>query len=462
MAESRGSPANSFVSVTSIARHSTTQALTFVSASVKLRTPSTPSPPSHQATPSTMAGHSPYLYDDILLHILDFASKGTIGTLMQTCRMFHKHGTHYLLQDGVFLATDKQIMSFMFFIVGNSGDEERPRVLLLRALTLSRQRCIEDAPNSDLVPFQEETAGIFLHGFFKAIASFGCLLRLTIYDSEEVLGLHPDLPEAIAGLRTLIQLTVSFAGIHTVRMLKALRSTLFYADITIESEARDNESELSLEDQNPMWLLHGSQGTLRRLTASFSVSASDGPIFPLVTVLNLSYTDIPRTQHYVRAFPALRVLNTDYCCGWGNDEDYDARRAQNQDEQDRLGAWPSLDSYRGSVTNLYLLGLRCPVGTIELDHEEETLDPAVLRVVLGDARPRRLQLRVEGGQWLVDPDFLATFAHPGVEALERLELLVTLNKNDRDMDVSATLDPAVLTSRIVGPLQDLVAFRLST
>lgn len=385
-----------------------------------------------------MAAQGPYLYDDILLHILDFASKGVVATLMQTCRMFHERGTNHLLQDGVFLATNKQILSFMLFIVGNSGDDLRPRILRLRELTLSRRRPIDDTSDSDPGPSPEET-GIFLHGFFKAIASFGCLIRLTLYDSEELLGLHPELPEAIAGLRTIIQLSVSFAGARTVRMLKALRSTLFYADISIESEARDFESELPFEDQNPMWLLHGSQSTLRQLSTTFSVSDPFSPVFPRVTVLKLSYTEIPHTQHYVRAFPALRILTTDDCCGWGNGEDYDARRAQNQDEQDRLGAWPELDSYRGSVTNLYLLGLRCPVGTIELDHEEETLDPAALRAVLGDARPRRLQLRVDGGEWLVDPGFLETFAQPGVQALKRFELFVNLQSEDRDMDISAAL-----------------------
>ncbi|EIW56513.1 uncharacterized protein TRAVEDRAFT_49341 [Trametes versicolor FP-101664 SS1] len=411
----------------------------------------------------TMAGRSTYLYEDILLHILDLASKDLVRTLMQTCRMFHEHGTKYLLKDGVSLTTDKQIMSFMLFVGSDSG-RERQCILLLRELTLSRRRCTDDAQDSDLVQFHEDTAGIFLRGFFTAISSFGCLLRLTIYDSEEVLGLHPALPEAIAGLPTLTYLSVSSAGPCTVRMLKALRSTLFYANIGIGPEPWDIGNELTLEDQNPMWLLHRSQDTLRELDTTFSTSASDSPIYPHATVLNLDYFDIPQMQHYVRAFPNLRVLTTkDYCSrsrGESGGEDLDMRRAQNQNEQDRLGTWPSLERFRGTVTNLYLLGLRCPVGTLYLDQDGERFDPTMLHAVLGDACPRRLQLRFDGGDWLADPDFLATFAHPGVQALKRFDLIVNLQKEDRGMDISVALDPAVLASRIVVPLKNLVAFWL--
>lgn len=380
-----------------------------------------------------MTDRSTYLCDDILLHILDFARQGTIiGALMQTCHMLHEHGMKYLLQNGVHLMTNEQILSFMFFIVGNSGSEEPPRLLRLRELTLSR-RPVGEAPRSGLIP-SPKVVGIVLHWFFTAIASFCCLVGLTINDSEEVLGLHPALLEAIAGLRTLTHLTVSFVGVLTVRILKALRSALSYAHMSI-----DNESELSLEDQNPMWLLHGSQDTLRQLSTAFSVSTPGSPIYPLVTVLNLSYADILRTQHYVRAFLALRILAIDNCYGWGNYEDFSARRARNQDEQDHLGAWPSLESYSGSVRIPNMLGLRCPIGTMKLSNDVEAPHPTVLCAVLGDTRPRRLQLRVYGGHCLVDPDFLNTFAHPGVDALKRFELFVNMQPGNRDMDIFAAL-----------------------
>ncbi|OJT01753.1 hypothetical protein TRAPUB_7809 [Trametes pubescens] len=406
-----------------------------------------------------MASWSPCrLYDDILLHILHFASKDVVCILMQTCRMFHERGAKYLLQDGLSLATNKQILSFMLF-VGSDSDRERARILHLRKLTLSRRPLLIDVSESDLV-LSPEAVGMLLHGLFTAIASFGCLEILTIYDSEEVLSLHPALAEVIAALPTITQLNISFAGVRTVRMLKALRSTLFSADIRLGFKALHNESELSIEDKNPMWLLHGSQDTLRQLSTTSPGSAPDNPQYPLVTVLNLTYTEIPRTQHYVRAFPHLRIITTDDYFGWDSGEDFDMWRALNQNEQDRLGTWPSLDSYCGTVTNLYLLGLRCPVGTMELDHEGQMFSPTMLHAVLGDARPRQLQLRVCGGHSLVDPAFLETFAHPGVQALERFELFVDLQKGDREMVIFAALDPVVLALRIVAPLKHLVGFRL--
>ncbi len=387
-----------------------------------------------------MASQIPYLHNDILLHILNFASKDLLRTLTQTCRMLHGQGARYLLQDGVSLVTDKQILSFMLFIVGNSGGE-RPRILRLRELTLSREppSYIDAAPGSDSAP-SSEAAGMLLHRLFVALASFGLLTRLTIYDSEEVLGLHPALPDAIARLDTIKQLNVSFAGPRTVKMLKALRSTLFWADISIESEV-----ELPLKDKNPMWLLHGSQGSLRSLSATFSVSAPDSPVYPLATALRLSYTDAPRTQHYVRAFPHLRVLSTWDCCGWDHDETYDELRERNQSEQEHLGSWPVLESYQGSIMNLYLLGICCPIRTVAIGHHEDELDPLMLVAVLGDARPRKLQLRIDGGHWLGDPDFLETFVHPGTEALKRFELCVNLEETDRDTDISDALASSCLS-----------------
>ncbi|KAL1943172.1 hypothetical protein VTO73DRAFT_4247 [Trametes versicolor] len=398
------------------------------------------------------ANQRPYLHDDILLHILNFASKDLLRTLTQTCRMLHSQGARYLLRDGVSLATDKQILSFMLFIVHNSGGE-RPRILRLRELTLSREHPSHiERPGPDSVP-PSEVPGMLLQGLFVALASFGVLTRLTIYDSEEVLGLHPALPEAIAGLRTLLQLNVSFVGPRTVRMLKAFQSTLFWADISIESEV-----ELPLEDKNPMLLLHGSRDSLRDLSATFSVSTPDSPQYPLLTTLRLSYTDAPRTQHYVHAFPHLRTLTTWDCCGWGHGESIEELRIQNQSEQERLGTWPALESYQGTIMNLYLLGIRCPIRTVALSHFEDELEPEMLHAVLGDARPRRLQLRIEGGYWLVAPEFLETFTRPGVEALRRFELIVQLEEADRTMCVYTTLDSILLS--IVRPLKDLVSFKL--
>lgn len=386
--------------------------------------------------------------------------------------MLHSQGARYLLRDGVSLATDKQILSFMLFIVHNSGGE-RPRILRLRELTLSREHPSHiERPGPDSVP-PSEVPGMLLQGLFVALASFGVLTRLTIYDSEEVLGLHPALPEAIAGLRTLLQLNVSFVGPRTVRMLKAFQSTLFWADISIESEV-----ELPLEDKNPMLLLHGSRDSLRDLSATFSVSTPDSPQYLLLTTLRLSYTDAPRTQHYVHAFPHLRTLTTWDCCGWGHGETIEELRTQNQSEQERLGTWPVLESYQGTIMNLYLLGIRCPIRTVALSHFEDALEPEMLHAVLGDARPRRLQLRIEGGYWLVAPELLETFTRPGVEALRQFELIVLLEEDDRDMCVYTTLasprlflfgalagnvhfisqDSIILS--IVRPLKDLVSFKL--
>ncbi|EIW56541.1 uncharacterized protein TRAVEDRAFT_49366 [Trametes versicolor FP-101664 SS1] len=388
------------------------------------------------------------LNNDVLLNILAFSDRETLCTLAQTCHIIHQYCSKYILQDGVFLKSKEQFVSFAHFLVGGSDWHHRIRLLHILALFINER---SSAPEGQL--------GKLLHKLFVALASSGSLRRLSIYFSERILGWHPDLPEAIAGLHTIRYLMIVDAGPRAIRMLKALRASLLYADITMK------DTVLPPEDKNPIRLLQGSQGSLRELVAKSFVGVPDTPQYPHVTTFHLGCTQkAPWTHHYVRAFPHLRHLTTQisyhHRCNLGEIE---KRRARNQSEQEHFGAWPSLRSFRGSVLSLYLLGIRCPIRAVNIDTEGEALlSPAVLRAVLDDARPHRLHLCIDGGYLLADPDagFWHTFSHPCVEAVEHFALDVRLSVVERSsLDISAAL--AAIAPHIVAPLRDLRSFKLT-
>ncbi|KAL1937404.1 hypothetical protein VTO73DRAFT_13740 [Trametes versicolor] len=362
--------------------------------------------------------------------------------------MLHRYSAKYILQDGVLLKSKEQFVSFAHFLVG--GSDRRHRIRLLRTLTLFINER-SSAPESQF--------GKLLQMLLVTLASSGSLRRLTIYFPERILGWHPDLPETMAGLHTIRYLTVDDAGPRAVQMLKALRAPLLYADITMKN------TMLPPEDKNPMCLLQCSQGSLRELVAKSFIGVPDTPQYPHVTTFHLGCTQTaPWTHHYVRAFPHLRHLTTqisyNHRCNHGSIE---KRRARNQSEQERFGAWPSLRSFRGSVLSLYLLNIRCPIRTVTLDTQGEALlSPAVLRAVLDDARPQRLHLHMDGGYLLADPDagFWHMFSHPCVEAVEHFALDVRLSVVERSsLDISAAL--AAIAPHIVAPMRALRSFKLT-
>lgn len=371
------------------------------------------------------------LDDDVLLHIASFVDEDALPTLMQTCPLLLYYGGRRLLQDGVSLNDDKRIWSFVTFMLNKHHSY---RLKVLQSLRLISPSYCPSRP-----PMLSRITGMALATLFQSLAVSGDLRSLCIVDSERFLRLHPSVPDAISRITTLEWLSVTQAGLCTVRMLGKLHSPLEKATVVLAPPGDEEGRMLSAYARNPMWFLRNFSDTLYRVSVTFSTSALVDPWYPHVTSLHLSFADLLHTCHYVQAFPNLQVLSTDDCNVFKRREEYEPRRACNIMEQAEFGMWTSLSSYHGSFLTLYLLGITQCIPTLVIDHAENDLEPEMLRTVLGDTRPRRFEFSLDSVFWVLDPDFWPTFTYDGVDGLRYFKLELMLSTLDEMTDILAVL-----------------------
>ncbi|KAI0764523.1 hypothetical protein BD413DRAFT_680347 [Trametes elegans] len=406
----------------------------------------------------------PYLSDDILLHVISFADKQTVQNLMQTSWMFHHYGARYILEGHVLLNTSlsHHILSFTRFMLGDRRDS-RYRLPFLRDFTLLRRRSgFDDAFDTSIA------AGSALQCLFTMIAEAGKLVRLVICDTEEILSMHPALPEAVAKVRTLRDLQVDLVGELGARMLSALRAPALERAVIgmfpVEGEEGEEENAPAPKlERDPTRLLRHSHASLLELSVSYADLDAGSACFPRVVVLGLERIRPEDVEHYARAFPHVRDLWMEEYCAW-NEEDMGelhVQRARNLAVQRRSGSWPSLESFDGPIGQLYLLGLPCPIRSLNLNNHDEIWNtvPGVLDAVLECARPRFLKLDLMAVCWFDTLRFPKTFARPEcVGALKALEFELHLMWSDIQLDLPACFDRVIPS--VVAPLKYLTMFTL--
>ncbi|TFK87617.1 hypothetical protein K466DRAFT_586207 [Polyporus arcularius HHB13444] len=146
---------------------------------------------------------------------MSFADRPTVSRMMRTCRVLSHGGVPYLLRDDVNLRLDSLEASFFQFILA----DPLHRLSSLCGLFVSPhgfERRSSEIPDG---------VGQILKGFFNALAAVGeNFTRLRLHDAEDILKLHPDLPDAIASLANLEKLRFDYAGSLSCKLLRNLRS----------------------------------------------------------------------------------------------------------------------------------------------------------------------------------------------------------------------------------------------
>ncbi|OJT15682.1 hypothetical protein TRAPUB_5060 [Trametes pubescens] len=337
----------------------------------------------------------------------------------------------------------RRISSFVSFMLKEGHSTYRLK--LLRSLHLYW-------PSIPRPPVSLEATGMALARLFRSLAEDGDLHNLSIHGAEQIV-LYPDVPAAITQLTTLEWLNVADARRRTINMLSGLRCPFKVAIISLGSPRNEADGWiLSILDKHLLWSLQPFTATLSYLTiATRRFSAPDDPVFPNVTYLNLSTADIRWVRHYVRAFPNLLILSARDCDIPEGRAEYGLRRAGNLSEQETSGTWQSLTSYCGSILTLYLLAIPKHIPKVVFNEVEDGLQSGMLRTVLGGARPRQLQLTLDGAFWLLDPDFLSTFTHYGVDALRHFKLVVKVDALDDVTYIPEALESAI--DHVIKPLQ---------
>ncbi|PIL22901.1 hypothetical protein GSI_15597 [Ganoderma sinense ZZ0214-1] len=287
--------------------------------------------------------------------------------------------------------------------------------------------------------------GIILTQLFEVfvkVAGFN-FTALKIAKAETLLAAHPPLGAAIAKLTRLGNLELSFAGERCAELLRTLQSKLVMATFSFgDVDGEQDDEDIPEGDRNPILLLHGSQATLQCLDTSFSVSSLNGPRYPNMVDLTLSYMDLPMIEDYIRAFPNLRALSAVDCSGpYGiGTEVWEERRMSSIGYQARHGTWQSLQYYCGSVLILWIFGLACRIHSVELDFEDDELDLAKFDDVLRAVRPTCLALRLPEASCIMDEDFRSALCRCK-DSLKVVDLHVSFNsRKDATLFVGDILD----------------------
>lgn len=338
--------------------------------------------------------------------------------MMKTCRILHREGAKALLNSNdVSLADETQFASFLLFMAA----DPHVRVRFLRNLTLRFDEKISSE------------AGEALRYFFLDLASveYNSLSMLSLDNTEKLLLAVPKLSVAIARLTTLKSIHLrGLAGPQGSRMLSKVCSRLTSACVSFDRNIH-RLSNVTRNHYDPLFLLEHSKDTLKSLEIDNTlllriVKPRFKRVYPDLTSLTLSGIWISCAAGLYRTFPNLRKMEIrDGEPAVANSE-YERWRASQSKSQEDYGSWQILESFFGSLVNLYLLCPGCRIEYVHIDSEQDTVDAAMLRNVLAEARPTRLKL----GTWpdsFLDEDWLGALSeqrHPKLQVLDMLMMVL--------------------------------------
>ncbi|RPD77424.1 hypothetical protein L226DRAFT_610742 [Lentinus tigrinus ALCF2SS1-7] len=373
---------------------------------------------------------------NVMYIVMSFAPRPTVSRMMQTCRALNKEGVKYILHDDVnlHLNVPEEITSFFLFIIA----DPHPRLRSVRGLSLTPHHFMRRSEKiQDGVPER-------LKNLFVLLAALGeKFVRLELCEADEILQLHPDLPDAVASLTRLQDLKMIGAGSVSCKMLRNLRSSLCSALITmLDSE---DDPSLTPEDKILTVSLQNSQSTLQALQMAQGETIPDGPCYPKVIVLDLAETWTFTTHHFTHAFPNLRefFIRDSFVEALDVDVDQDdltTVREENLSLQRLHESWKALDLYSGGLGILYALGLTCPIAEVRLDDTDgDGFDGDVLQAVLGDARPVSLTISLSDGFDLAEPEVVSALRERCAAELGKLELHLKFKPQEAAFDLQLEL-----------------------
>ncbi|KAM5537771.1 hypothetical protein V8D89_008539 [Ganoderma adspersum] len=352
------------------------------------------------------------------------------------------------LADNVHLRTEGDILSFTNLMASSSGNRSS-----LRALHISVGKVGSPAAAALVIWLSRLRAEL--------------CARLTSLeldgDTEGFLSSSPELPGAFAGLTTLRIVRMDPVRTLGADMLQHMKSSLVSADLALDVILDWGVPTLEQRCMsNPVFLLRGSQNTLETLKASWALTddnASLGIRYPRVRELDLDCVDIPLTYDYVRAFPNASRLSISSVRFSGDEEMPEAipYRLANQREQREYGSWGALAVVDCSLLDAYLLGLRCPVSTLQLSlngtGESHEWCTRMFYAVLDDVHPTVLRLTMGSPRILLEPSLLSALSPGRTPQLETLAITYEVIVRDT---------AAIVQEALMWILQELVSVPVAT
>ncbi|KAI0688366.1 hypothetical protein C8T65DRAFT_674554 [Cerioporus squamosus] len=374
---------------------------------------------------------------DTLLEICCFAELSTQSQIMKTCRVLYREGGKQLVRrNQASIRTEVQLESFLSFM--RAGADEFARIPHLHDLDLHPREHTSSRATEWLVAF-----------FADLVVWNSRLQSLTFGWSHDGLPVDGRLAASIAQLSTLTNLSIYYVDHPTWAILRTMRSRLIDVELEFSEVHHHFRAAAPKDDLDVIHLLEGSQSTLESLTLTTSnltaLVTSTGPVYPRMKELTLKPSSVLTiiASHYIQAFPNLRILHIDDSESWIDRPDVGspqcvARRATNRSYQREHGSWDSLAYFQGEARHLYSLGLTCRIEFLFIDEMSESVDAMVIRAMLADARPTRLELHVNAN--FVKDDWVAALCEPRTPQFQVLTIKLGVEGEDEEIGLEVVID----------------------
>ena len=304
---------------------------------------------------------------------------------MLTCRALNRDCPKFLLEKTVELNDNRHVRTFLRFMRPHG----RRRWQHLKSLTM----CCSNL-NSTLA-----------EALANDLPRASRLETLKLEDAERTLSAHHNLPLAFAALRSVKYVEIKEGYQHTCRMLEAMRWPLESAilcddDIRHSTEWQDADK---FDRLHPAALFKNARLTLQKLKYECWRECNEClptyPVYPNLRSLVVKAGWVPRSAQWAITYPHLESLVVhsmdNYIMEDGPEalEGYAELRQENLEDHLRC-SWARLEKFSGTVFDLYLLGIPCPIKHVAIQTCEDSL--RFVRPVVAGARPERLSLTFSG------------------------------------------------------------------
>ncbi|RDX47261.1 hypothetical protein OH76DRAFT_1557909 [Lentinus brumalis] len=395
---------------------------------------------------------------DALLEVFCRTNMSTQSQIMKTCRVLYREGGKQLVrQNVVSLRTEAQLASFLLFMRADGLS----RMPYIRALTVGSK----GHKSSQAIEWLVEL-------FAELVACASGLQKLSYHCVHKNPAMDGRLAAHIASMTTLTVLSVSRMDHPTWAILQHIRSRLTTAHFEFADEEFDDSVPPS-DHVDLVHLLEGSRTTLESLTVHGShfnvITTTTGPAYPRMAELDLNLETLwmPVASHYMQSFPNLRFLriedsgvSMDGRPAIGSPQ-CAALRASNRSYQQEYGSWRLLDLFAGQAQHLYPLGLTCRIEHLiiyDSDTSYEEVDATILRAMLSDARPTRLDLVCSFTvTTFMKEDWVAALIEARTPQIKHLTIKIDIILGDVDEEMERAID---VMYDIVASLSGLTAFHL--
>ncbi|KAI0778530.1 hypothetical protein BD413DRAFT_609128 [Trametes elegans] len=399
---------------------------------------------------------TPALPMDVLLEIASFCPTSTQCTLMRVCRTLYHDCAKSLLRRRIVIDVVSDLVSFIAFLQAEGGD----RCQYLRDLVLDLH-----PPSGTLFatvslpgPISQSLVDIFTKNTFRSLVS----LRLD--NAEMLLRSHSHLANGFAHLTSLTSLTITQAGLESIKMVKVLRSHLRVLVLKYEETFDPDVHTAALF--HPVLALQKFRRTLETLAIhGFEADLPRNDLcaqFPNMQELILDSPDSPLLAPYIKAFPNLRNLSI--TTGFADKltpgnlqveaEFYEPVRLTNRADQLTTGSWTKLETVTGTVPDIYIAGFTCPIEVLYLNvckHDPFDMVLSILR----DAVVNRLRLFVTPRRAFEEDGLPMVFRGLSHSILELLALNIRLCGDVDEYDERPCIVDTEATNRLLVSLASL-------